>query len=174
MSSSEWWANLLQGSLGSFLSLVGLFGVFWLTRRHEIRRDQLARTAEREREAAQRTALSVTRIVKAALDIRVRLDDGTSLEQMSHELMLFSVSEIADHPTAARWASEQSSILLELRGDDVDIRAAPWQAASITGGLQAWMSKNCPDGLLVPTGKSRPKKNPPWLNLPEGEPLTRA
>ena len=36
MSWFEWWvANLLQGSVGALIGLLGLFAVFWFTVRHE-------------------------------------------------------------------------------------------------------------------------------------------
>lgn len=153
MSSEEWWANLLQGSVGATIGLIGLFGVFWLTRRHELARDAATRKAVADRAATERTASGVIQIVEAANQLRLRhsSDNENRTDALCHALTVFAVREAADHPDAAKWAQKQSSEVLRLDEPTSDVRAAPWQAGMISARLGEWSRLRFPADFFPAT-----------------------
>lgn len=150
MTSVEWWASLLQGSLGAVVGLIGLFGVFWLTRQHELSRDTATRQEHENEVAKRRTEAGIVEIVEAAHVLRFGSENtkDDDLQNLCHALTLFGVRESADHPKAAKWATLQSSEVLGLRGSKVDVRAAPWQGAYITSILTKWAELRFPENFF--------------------------
>lgn len=141
MSAELWWANILQGSLGAVIGLIGLFGVFWLTRQHELKRT-----------ARDRTEAGVVHIVEASHEMRLGRNTNRDelIDALAHSLVVFSVKEAADHPKAARWAFQQSRELLSFKKPEADIRAAPWQAGMISGKFMEWSRLGFPADFFRP------------------------
>lgn len=147
----EWWANVLQGSVGATISLIGLFAVFWGTKRHELRRDRLAHEAQSNKAAEERTLSSVAAVMQSSLAVRAATpSDGEKGWQFSDELIMFCVREIRDHPNAAQWAHEQSEEIMKYIRPQQDPRALPWQAGMISAALTIWVREGFPEDMLKP------------------------
>lgn len=173
VQSPGWWSSVLQGAVASVLGLAGLFGVFHLTRRHEIDRDRRAREAEQKKAADDRTLQGVAQIMQTALGIRTEpLDSNEQAFVLADELMMFCVREIRDHPNAARWAREQSTEVIECSKPQHDIRALPWQAGMVAALLTEWVHKGFPETMLKPSASDgKPDRyRPP---IPDDGPIIR-
>ncbi len=99
------------------------------------------------------------------------------LDHLAHVLTLFSVRETADHPDAAAWADQQAREVLDLRGDDVDLRAAAWQGGYIMARLTCWLREGLPADGLRPHDRSDRERLRDGDNLvgeldSDGKPLT--
>lgn len=151
MTAMEWWANVLQGSVGAIIGLIGLFTVFWGTKKHELKRDRVAREAQEKKAAEERTLSSVAAVMQSSLTLRAKtLDDSEQGSRFADELMMFCVREIRDHPNVAQWAQEQSSEVVKCMEPHQDIRALPWQAGMISAALTKWVYAGFPEDMLKP------------------------
>lgn len=151
MTALEWWANVLQGSVGATISLIGLFAVFWGTKKHELKRDRLTREAQASKAAEERTLSSVAAVMQSSLAVRATTPgDSEKGRQFSDELIMFCVREIHDHPNAAQWAHEQSEEVMKCIRPQQDPRALPWQAGMISAALTIWVREGFPEGMFKP------------------------
>lgn len=173
MDAAEWWANLLQGSVGAVVGLMGVFGVFWLTRRHEVDRDKRVRDLDKARAAEERTLAGVASIMEASHATRTTGAVDETADRLARELVLFCVREIRDHPNAARWAKEQSSEVLQCAAPHLDFRALPWQAGMIATVLTDWVASGCPDSYPRPEAKPK-EPSKPETTEPRPEKISRA
>lgn len=147
MTSEQWIANLLQGSVGAALSLLGLFGVFLLTRKHE--KDLQIQAFERENEKAreQRTVDSVASLLQACHSVQVT-KEAKSVNPMLTELVLFSIREVVDHPETAAWAEAQAVEASRYMRDRDLPDVVQKQSSLIVADLRKWVRKGCPAELL--------------------------
>lgn len=160
MDATEWWANVLQGSVGAVVGLMGVFGVFWLTRRHEVDRDKRVRDLDNAKAAEERTLSGTASVMEASHAARIPGRTDEAAERLARELVLFCVREIRDHPNAAEWARQQSTEVLLCAGPNVDPRALPWQAGMISGVLTDWVARGCPESFPRPVEKSESPSDP--------------
>lgn len=153
MSWFEWWAaNLLQGSVGALIGLLGLFAVFWFTVRHERALERVRVAEDDKRLERQHTAVSVAEVVKAshAFRLPVDLDRHARTEALASALILMTVREAATHPKASDWAQRESRRIIELAYPSVDIRAATWEAGLIAALLVGWAAEGFTDEFRFP------------------------
>lgn len=107
---------MLGGSVGSFTGLVGVFGMFWLTRRHERRleaqrREDAARQLREERLAAS-VVTAIRHFTKvpwtgASADVSAWSDQGVA------ELAVLEVLSAPDHMELSHWAGGAVMELIE-------------------------------------------------------------
>lgn len=148
MSAGDWWANLLQGSVGSFLSLLGLFAVFYLTRWHEKKRDRQQWLEEHRIRSDDEIRDSISTVVDNAYALRVYdHNDEKHARALAHSLMLLAVRAGKYHPNTALWAEQKSIDVLECLIPGTDPRAHIWEAAVITASLNRWLAQGQPDTL---------------------------
>jgi len=132
MQNLPLWVYLLQGSVGAFIALIGVFVAFILTRRHDLDRDRKAREADERRERYARTSQSVSDVLEAALDAR----DRDNTRNLCHTLIRFSVRE-ADCRDASSWASNLAVKLWEDESQK-NFQAIGWEAGYMTIVLGGW------------------------------------
>jgi hypothetical protein len=132
MQNLPWWVYLLQGSVGAFVALIGVFVAFILTRRHDLDRDKKAREADALRERHERTSKSVSDVLEATLDAR----DQDNTRDLCRALIRFSVRE-ADCDDAADWASNLAAKLWEDERQD-NFQSIAWEAGYLTTVLGGW------------------------------------
>lgn len=167
MSAEDWWAVLLQGTVAACISLLGLFGVFWLTRRHENNRDRRRAAEEDKVRRDERTRRNVASVIDAAHGLRAfNEDEERRARQLAHSLMLFSVEEGGDYPNASGWAYQRSGDVLQCLVPGTDPRALSWEAGNIGSSLHKWITSGTPD-ILHP----RDEKKTPNPNDDENAPL---
>lgn len=149
MTEVNWWANLLQGSVGSAISLIGLFSVFYLTRRHEKRRDQELQLLESHRRIDEQVRSEIASVIESSYSLRV-YDEGSDAHAraLAHSLMMLSVRAVERYPNAADWARTKSIDVLDALAPGNDPRALIWESAYITGRLSQWISKGLPDSMF--------------------------
>lgn len=109
MTSDQWWAVLLEGAVGSTLSVVALFITFWLTLRADARRSasvrELAASDARE-ERTHAAAMDAVRAMSAlplAETVPLREVDEF-IANVCEKLLMFSSAARRDHDVASRWA----------------------------------------------------------------------
>lgn len=129
--TNEWWTtllfNVLQGALGAFIGLIGLFGVYWVTRKHQL-----------DKEAKQETLDGVAQILRKTTALRHREPDyESSVRSLSDELLLFSLRESTRNPGTAAWSRYHSFELLEaLKDRTLTARMSGY----IAGYLSSWVA----------------------------------
>ena len=152
---------LVQGSVGALLSLVGLFMVFYLTRQHEIKRDQRRAEFEDHVRRDERTRRNVSAVIREAHAVRAYEQNSESrARDLAQALMLFSVEEGGDYPHASQWAYQKSGDVLRCLRIGQDPRALVWECGHISSNLGTWMSEGCPDSLRArpDDGEDKPSK----------------
>lgn len=194
MSAEEWWAVLLDGSVG----LVGVFMALWLTIRHE---RKLARTALENERTLAREALEHERQLAA----RTRIDDALvstiqylssptqgepavvhqGLFEVASRLATFRVAAQRVDPFAAAWTNNMTQFLFRAFVADsedfvartrADPEARPrWQRMDIVRtelllGLEHLATEDAAQDLLLARLRSSdPSQWPggdPWLGTP--------
>jgi hypothetical protein len=114
MTWDEHWAVLLSGAVASTISLIGLFAVFWLTTRHDRRRDEQRRDAEERAITRATRAADVSRIhmslAMQAKDMTLAplYGNAQALELLA-ACMSFATSQGVQHPAVASWVVQQHS-----------------------------------------------------------------
>jgi hypothetical protein len=112
MTWSENWSVLLSGSVASLISILGVFGVFWLTTRHDRRTEGQRRKEEALTGLTTRRAADVSRI---HLAVAMQPKDMTWAPVNGHvqalELlaacMNFATNQGSEHPAVAAWVIQQ-------------------------------------------------------------------
>ncbi|HEY8721487.1 hypothetical protein [Pengzhenrongella sp.] len=165
MTATAWWAVLLDGSVGSIFGLVGLFLVFWLTLRHDRRREDSRRAEDALRVREERTGVAAHAVIQHFSRSVV----GMSTEQLSawsdeagSRLSLLQVLTKRDHPVVARFASDASMKLLSaldadegqdrargaLLDDRIETDRVTESVSDVVRVLGEWMSGECDDARL--------------------------
>lgn len=157
MTAEHWMATIFEGSAAALISLLGLFAVFYLTRRHDDRRDARRADVERIQRRDERTRSNVSSVIDRAHRVRAytQLHEAAARD-LAHSLTMFSVQEGGDYPEAAAWAYQKSGDVLDALGIGQDPRALIWECGYITSALSNWLSSGCPDTL-----HPRPEKPEP-------------
>jgi hypothetical protein len=169
MSWFEWWvANLLQGSVGALIGLLGLFAVFWFTVRHERSLERVRMAEHDKRLEREHTAVSAAEVVKAShafqwppadLDRHATtearasaliFDRHAKTEALASALILMCVREAGTHPKASEWANRESRLIIELAHSSVDIRAGAWEAGGIGALMAGWAAAGFTEEFRFP------------------------
>lgn len=154
----EWLLNLTQGSLAAAIGLIGAFGVFWATRRHERHR------AEADERSRQRAALSqaILEINTAAAGLARDFSASPIIvgAQAISELLgaVYRFVQLARplHPTIAEWAMMQCQVMTQAQGRyrqrwwlpvGRSSRIAAWAepAGELGGRLLTWETNDLPE-----------------------------
>lgn len=141
MTTEQWWAALLNGSVGAALTLGGALLIFWLTRKA----DQKSVRQEKTKEA-------VAKIEETGLPLRYT-DPGSSEEEKVIEsvvqlLVLFRIREAKNHPEVAKWAGLQRENLFTTISPNADIRAARLYLPKVIARLSAWAVLDFPKSIF--------------------------
>lgn len=124
----------------------------------------MAREAQEQKAAEERTISSVVAVMQSSLIVRSEiLDDREQGRKFSDELMMFCVREIRDHPNAAQWARDQSTVVMKYTDPRQDLRALVWQAGMISAVLTKWVHEGFPEDMLkpeVPKGNTESARKP--------------
>jgi hypothetical protein len=152
-ADASWAKTLFQGSGGSLVALIGLFVVFFLTRRHEREQDRIRDERAAQRAQQQRTAESVAAVVRRTHAFRgvgavpiPDLIDRDAISDLAEALVLLAASEIVDHPRAADWAMDRARDLVQMGIDrNCDPRAPSWEAGHVAAVLMLWLRDGAND-----------------------------
>jgi hypothetical protein len=123
--------SLIQGGLGAFIGLVGLFVVFWLTLRHDAASERKrAAEATRDRrharvgEAISEISAATSRLV---LDLTTApLFGVTAITSLTAAVMKFALEAGDEHSDVAAWALAQQQILTQAQGRYHRRYLLPW------------------------------------------------
>jgi hypothetical protein len=170
MSWFEWWvANLLQGSVGALIGMLGLFAVFWFTVRHEWALERVRVAEENKRLERQRTADSVAEVVKAS-SLFAKLggiDREAATDALSSALILMSVRERAAHPKASEWVVQEANLIWDLSNPSINTVTRAYEAGQIGSTLARWAADGFRGDFQFPPVK--PKKVRVWEVLDDGD-----
>lgn len=115
----EFWDNLLQGSIGSVISILGLFVVFLLTRLHDRSLQKTEHERDEESQRIRETAEAVAHVVQVALPLRglkPSLDEDAQCRELSGELTLLGIRLAHYYPEFQQWTYHESTQMLEIAG----------------------------------------------------------
>lgn len=120
MTWTDHWSILLSGTAGSFISLTGLFAVFWLTTRHDRALERIRRDLDRAEVQKAEQAAAVARVYGAIVmqpkDLTFAPIHGNAqgLELLSACIHLHAVISTR-HADVALWVLQQHGRLLAAR-----------------------------------------------------------
>jgi hypothetical protein len=121
MASEQWWAVLLDGSVGALLGLVGVFLALWLTRGHErslaevaLEQAEADRLKMRQDEALAAVAAAATSFMRHAASTRwvrrVRLE--VPLTELFHAVFVFGAAFSGEqHALRRMWLIDRAALL---------------------------------------------------------------
>ncbi|MFD6697458.1 hypothetical protein, partial [Micromonospora aurantiaca (nom. illeg.)] len=147
MGLEDWLEILFQGSAGAILSLVGLFSVFYLTQRHEKRREQAREDRADKRRRKERTLKNAADVLEQGYGLRVfGITDKSGQWELSvvQALTRFSVEESVDHPKIANWARQKAFEVLKMYEEKL-ASTLSYEVGKLTGFLARWVAEDMPN-----------------------------
>lgn len=147
MGLEAWLGILFQGSVGAILSLLGLLSVFYLTQRHEKRRDQAREDRADKRRRKERTLKNAADVLEQGYGLRVfGMKDKSGQWELSvvQALTRFSVEESVDHPKIAIWAKQKAFEVLEMYEEKLSVTLSH-EVGKLTGFLARWVAEDMPN-----------------------------
>jgi hypothetical protein len=195
-SDRDWWLSAIQGAVGALIGFMGLYLVYKITQKTERENQAEQRDFERKVQAEQRdferkvqaeqrdfdrkvqadqrTFESVASVLDTILKVRRMPEhDWDGASSIAHQLQLFCLRELQDHPNAAKWAMKQSEDLMESIKPDEHFLSFGWQSDHIFQSLFDWVNKGLPADYLVPSS-SRPQRDQYLASLDPSLHVTRA
>lgn len=139
---------MLQSSAGSFLALAGVL----LLIRHELRREERSRQADREKEVEKRAYESLIIFNTETTDLLLGKDKSEEpASELGNYLLKFSFRESPGRNSLNSWISENLKYIGMCKGHEKELLLTRLATATIGGALATWVTRErCRDAYFEP------------------------